>query len=137
MILGSLVSGIVDAGEYVYTEPMVERAEITAEQFASSEEFLQEMREHWEPVLDYAKRARRAAGGVDIAAAARWLTYIQFRYLALPALTPERPELERELRAFVLPALVTSELIRASSSCQAIQSADQGVHRGGSSSCMK
>lgn len=105
VILGSLVSGIVDAGDYVYTEPFVKGAQVTAEQFASSEEMLGEMREHWEPVLEYAAERGELREGVDVVAAARWLTYVQFRYLALPAMIPDRRELEAELRAFVLPAL--------------------------------
>jgi AcrR family transcriptional regulator len=105
IILGSLVSGLLETGDYIYTGPIVEGAKITAEQLATSEEILAELRSYWVPVLEYADSRDELRAGIDISEAARWLTLMQFRWVALPALVPNRRDLERELRAFVLPAL--------------------------------
>jgi AcrR family transcriptional regulator len=108
IIIGWLVGGVYDAAPEAVALTRSGSTRITARELASSPEILDFIRRHWEPLLEYAHRRGELRPGVDVEAAAKWLMFLQFSYLALPELTPRRAELESELRAFVLPGLVRS-----------------------------
>lgn len=57
---------------------------------------------HWQTILQHAREHGELRDHVDVDAATRWLVFVQLSYLAL---SPKRQR-ERELRAFVLPALL-------------------------------
>lgn len=108
LIIGSLISGIRETVADPDMDFLVgaESANLTAASLTSSPEVLAELRTHWEPLLKYARRRGELRDGVNIDSAARWLVFLQFSYLALPALVPPTEELHAELKAFVLPALL-------------------------------
>lgn len=106
LIIGSLLSGIRDAAGDPDTAFLTESAHVTARSLTSSPEVTAELRNHWIPLLEYAKRRKELRRGIDIDAAARWLVFVQFSYLALPEMVPAAEALEHELRAFVLPCLL-------------------------------
>jgi len=112
LILGSLVSGIVDAAQDSDTAFLVrsDGASLTARMLASSEDVVAEVDRHWIPLLEYARRRGELREDVDIAAATRWLSFIEFSYLALPELVPDRGALTSRLKAFVIPALLRKNM---------------------------
>ncbi len=106
LILGSLLSGIRETADDPDIAFLVEAPDVTARSLTSSPEVMAELRTHWIPVLEYAKSRRELRRGIDIEDAARWLVFVQFSYLALPDMVTSTEALERDLRAFVLPALL-------------------------------
>ena len=61
----------------------------------------------WIPLLEYARERGELRDDLDVEKAAGWLAFVQFSYLALPEMVSSPADLEAELRAFVLPALLT------------------------------
>lgn len=110
LIIGSLVSGILDTASDPEMDFLIRpgSSHVTAQSLTSSPDVLAELRTHWTPLLEYARDRGELRPGVEIAAAARWLVFLQFSYLALPDLVPPPAELEAELKAFVLPALIAN-----------------------------
>lgn len=108
LVLGSLMSGVFDAAQDSDTAFLVrsDGAPITARMLASSEEIVSLIYQHWQPLLEYAQQRGELRDGVDIAAAARWLAFLEFSHLALPELTQNKAALEVQFRSFVLPALL-------------------------------
>jgi AcrR family transcriptional regulator len=109
IIIGWLVSAIHDAAPETTALARQDSARLTARELASSPEVLALVQAHWEPLLRYARQRGELRPHLPVRASARWLLFLQFSYLSLPELTPSRDELEAELRAFVLPALVIDE----------------------------
>jgi AcrR family transcriptional regulator len=108
LIIGSLISGIRETAADPDMKFLVGAAHVTAQSLTSSPEIVAELRTHWTPLLEYARGRGELRDGLDIAKAARWLVFVQFSYLALPEMVPPPPELDDELRRFVLPALIPS-----------------------------
>jgi AcrR family transcriptional regulator len=106
LIIGSLVSGIRDAAFDTRSLTRSESAHITARGLASSPEILEAVTSYWEPLLEYARERGELREDVEIQAAARWLLFVQFSYLAIPELVPDGDQLEANLRSFVLPSLL-------------------------------
>jgi len=116
LILGCLISGIFDAAKDSDTAFLVgaDTVSLTAGMLASSEAVVAEVSRHWTPLLEYARKRGELLEGVDIPAATRWLTFLEFSYLALPALTPGRDVLTVQFKSFVLPALLKPAAKRSS-----------------------
>jgi AcrR family transcriptional regulator len=108
LILDTLRSGVQDAPNDVRALTRSDSAEITAQSLASSPEIVEALRSRWQPVLEHAAARGELRPGVEIDAAARWLVFVQFSVLAF-----ERPDVQDELRAFVLPSLLTDEALTA------------------------
>jgi AcrR family transcriptional regulator len=108
IVVPALVSGIVESGKDFYAAGLVrpESANATARHLATAPEVREEVAEYWEPVLSYAGSRGELRPGLEIADAVRWITFVQFGYLAIPELVPEPDQLERDLRGFVVPALL-------------------------------
>ncbi|HEY9545336.1 MAG TPA: helix-turn-helix domain-containing protein [Solimonas sp.] len=108
LILGCLISGIFDAAKDSDTAFLVETdgASLTARMLASSAAVVAEVSQHWTPLLEYAKQRGELLDGLDIPAATRWLTFLEFSHLALPELTPKRGTLTAQFKCFVIPALL-------------------------------
>lgn len=108
LILGCLVSGIFDAARDPDTAFLVcaDGAPITAGMLASSPEIVGEVARHWTPLLEYARTRGELRDDVDIPAATRWLSFLEFSHLAVPELTPSREVLIDQFRAFVIPSLL-------------------------------
>ncbi|WP_354700035.1 hypothetical protein DSM112329_00296 [Paraconexibacter sp. AEG42_29] len=104
LILNTLLAGVRDAATEVQALTQQDSARITAESLAASAEITAALRAHWEPILKHAEARGELRAHIDIAAATRWLVFIQLSYLTLGN---QVPPLEESLSAFVLPALVT------------------------------
>ncbi|EHB45315.1 regulatory protein TetR [Mycolicibacterium rhodesiae JS60] len=111
LIVGSLVCGIHDAANDPDVQFLIggDATNVTARSLTSSPEVLAELRTHWVPLLEYALGRGELRAGLDLGKAARFLIHIQLSYLALPEMVPPRAELEEDLRAFVLPALIAPD----------------------------
>ena len=108
LIIGSLISGIRDTANDPDMPFLVggDGANVTARSLTSSPEILAELRTHWVPLLEYARKRGELRAGLDVDKAARFLIHTQLSYLALPEMAPPPAELEEDLRAFILPALI-------------------------------
>jgi AcrR family transcriptional regulator len=108
LIIGSLLSGIRETADDPETAFLVdaEGSNLTARSLTTSPEVLAELRMHWIPLLEYARERGELRDDLDVEKAARWLAFVQFSYLALPEMVSSPADLEAELRAFVLPALL-------------------------------
>lgn len=106
LILATLVSGVRDAAGEVQALTRVDSAHVTARSLADSPEIMAALQGHWQTILEHARERGELREHVEVEAATRWLVFIQLSYLALGTPQPKR-ELEQELRAFVLPALLT------------------------------
>jgi AcrR family transcriptional regulator len=108
IVVPALVSGIVESGKDFYATGLVrpESANATAGHLATAPEVQVAVAEYWEPVLKYARDRGELRPEVDLADAVRWITFVQFGYLAIPELTPDPDQLDRDLRMFVVPALL-------------------------------
>lgn len=108
LIIGSLLSGIADAPADPDMRFLVgsDASQLTARALTTSPDVLAELRTHWIPMLEYARDRGELRCETDISKAARWLVFVQFSYLALPEMVGTADELEHELRAFVLPAIL-------------------------------
>ncbi len=108
IVVPALVSGIVESGKDFYATGLVspESANATARHLASAPDVHQAVADYWGPVLDYARSRGELRPGLDVADAVRWITFVQFGYLALPELVGDPDQLERDLRGFVVPALL-------------------------------
>lgn len=108
IVVPALVSGIIESAKDFYATSLVrpDSANTTAGYLASSPEVLDAVRDYWEPVLAHARERGELRPEVDIDDAVRWITFVQFGYLAIPELTPDPDQLARDLRCFVLPALL-------------------------------
>jgi AcrR family transcriptional regulator len=108
IVVPALVSGIVESGKDFYATGLVrpESANATAGHLATAPEVQVAVAEYWEPVLLYARDRGELRPEVDVSDAVRWITFVQFGYLAIPELTPDPAQLERDLRTFVVPALL-------------------------------
>jgi hypothetical protein len=104
----ALVSGIIESAKDFYATSLVrpDSANATAGHLATAPEVRAAVADYWEPVLLHARSRGELRPEVDIADAVRWITFVQFGYLAIPELTPEPDQLERDLRTFVVPALL-------------------------------
>lgn len=109
IVLPALVSGIVESGKDFYATGLVrpESANATAGHLATAPEVREAVAEYWGPVLDYASSRGELRPGVAVADAVRWITFVQFGYLAIPELIPDPDQLERDLLGFVVAALLT------------------------------
>lgn len=116
LILGCLLSGIFDAAQDADTAFLVEAdgAALTARMLASSDAVVAEVSRHWTPLLEYARERGELRSGVDIPAATRWLSFLEFSYLALPELMPKRSALIAQFKSFVIPALLQPTIKPAS-----------------------
>jgi AcrR family transcriptional regulator len=108
LIVGTLISGIRDSGHEVAALTRSDSLHLTARSVASAPEIIAVLRDHWKPVLEYARQQGELRDHVDIDAATRWLVFVQLSHLAIPELDPPPDALEAELRAFVLAALLTN-----------------------------
>ncbi len=108
LIIGSLLSGIRETADDPETAFLVdaEGSNLTARSLTTSPEVLAELGMHWIPLLEYARERGELRDNLDVEKAARWLAFVQFSYLALPEMVSSPADLEAELRAFVLPALL-------------------------------
>jgi AcrR family transcriptional regulator len=108
IVVPALVSGIVESAKDFYATGLVrpESANATAGHLAVAPEVREAVAEYWEPVLLYARERGELRPEVNVADAVRWITFVQFGYLAIPELTPDADRLERDLRMFVVPALL-------------------------------
>lgn len=108
IVVPALVSGIIESGKDFYATGLVrpESANATAGHLATAPEVQAAVAEYWEPVLRYAGDRGELRPEVEVADAVRWITFVQFGYLALPELTPDPAQLDRDLRMFVVPALL-------------------------------
>jgi len=104
LILATLVSGVLDAADEVQALTRVDSAHVTARSLAESPEIMATLQGHWQAVLEHAREREELREHVEIEAATRWLVFVQLSYLALGS--PPKRQLEQEMRAFVLPALL-------------------------------
>jgi AcrR family transcriptional regulator len=108
LIVNALVSGVAESGRDFYATALLrpDSATTTAGFLASSSEVMAAVRDYWEPVLAYAREQGELRPEIDVDDAVRWLTFVQFSYLAIPEMTPKGARLAADLRAFVVPALI-------------------------------
>jgi AcrR family transcriptional regulator len=108
IVVPALVSGVVESAKDFYATGLVrpESANATAGHLATAPEVQAAVAEYWEPVLRYADRRGELRPEVNVADAVRWITFVQFGYLAIPELVPDPAQLDRDLRTFVVPALL-------------------------------
>jgi len=108
LIVKALVSGIEESARDLYATSLIrhEAAGLTATFLTSSPDVIGAIREYWVPVLTWARRQGVLRADVDIDAAIRWLTFLQYSYLSMPELSPRGQALEAELRQFVVPSLL-------------------------------
>lgn len=108
LIIGTLVSGILEASHDTYTKFLLssDSARVTAHSIRSSPEIITRICAHWEPILEYARRRGELKEEIDIKDATQWLTFLEFSYIALPELIPDKNRLVHELKTFMIPALL-------------------------------